>query len=65
MKATKLVEELQGFINTYGDLDVTLHSVVFKEDAKINDVFRYDDIFVGYDEYKEESPKIDIRTFPY
>jgi len=65
MKATQLIKELQWFIGIYGDLDVTLHSTVFKEDAKINDVFRYDDIFVGYDEYKDENPKIDIRTFPY
>ncbi len=65
MKASELIKELQELKNIYGDLETTLHCAIFKENCKINDVLRYNDIFVAIDKYDEELSKIDIRTFPY
>jgi len=58
MKISTLIKALEGCMTENGDLDVTMHTDYPK-------VIRFDEIYIGIDEYDNEKPKIDIRSFPY
>jgi len=69
MKISELIKNLQSAQNEYGDLEVTLHMHINPEGAPKNYagevIARSDDIYIGLDKYKDESDKIDIRSFLY
>ncbi len=61
MKTSELIKRLEDVISNYGDLEITLHT----DHMHGRQVTRYDDVYIGIDEYEYEPPKLDIRSFPY
>jgi hypothetical protein len=58
MKISTLIKTLEGCMAENGDLDVTMHT-------DYPEVIRFDKLYIGIDNYDDEEPKLDIRSFPY
>ena len=69
---SEVIKTLQVMEESYGDLPVTI-SIDFKksklktilESEEDNVVISSDDLYFGYDQFKDKSDEINIRSFPY
>ena len=67
-KVSEVIKTLQSMQDAYGDLPVSI-AVHFKKSELLteddNHVVSVDELYFGYDQFKEKSDEINIRSFPY
>lgn len=72
MKISKVIKTLQEMQSAYGDLPLTI-TIDFKKSEmqetlnsdEDNVIISCDDLYFGYDQFKDRSDEINIRSFPY